>query len=146
MSNFNELFLAVALLVLAVHCTTGIHNKVHAIAQHILCLISVIPAQCVKGGGVKRSCCFGKTEAWISSLGLGWVVIHLEPLLIQPFQPSMAKNSPKIAINGHFGAISRPGGSKLVDQRGSRLDLARAHPGRCVRTLSRVRNGHRGAP
>ena len=53
---------------------------------------------------------------------------------------------PKTAINGPFGAISRPGGSKLVDQRGSRLDLAHAHPGRCVRTLSRVRNGHRGAP
>ena len=47
-------------------------------------------------------------------------------------------------INGPFVAISRPGGSKLVDQRGSRLDLVRAHPGRCVATYSWVWNGHRG--
>ena len=49
-------------------------------------------------------------------------------------------------INGPVVAISRFGGSKLVDQRGSRLDLVRAHPGRCVATYSPVRNGHRGAP
>ena len=52
----------------------------------------------------------------------------------------------KKAVNGPFVAISRPGGSKLVDLRGSRLDQVRAHPGRCVGTLSRVRNGHWGAP
>ena len=52
----------------------------------------------------------------------------------------------KNAINCHFVAISRPAGSKMVDQRGSRFDLVRAHPGQCVRTFSRVRNGHRGAP
>ena len=48
------------------------------------------------------------------------------------------------AIMGPFVAISRSGGSELVDQRGSRLDLVRAHPGRCVGTYSRVRIGHRG--
>ena len=57
-----------------------------------------------------------------------------------------ASKRPEMAINGHIVAISRPGGPKLVDQRGSRLDLVRAHPGRCVATYSRVRNGHRGAP
>ena len=35
----------------------------------------------------------------------------------------------KKAVNGPFVAISRPGGSKLVDLRGSRLDQVRAHPG-----------------
>ena len=52
----------------------------------------------------------------------------------------------KNATNGPFVAISHPGGSKLVDQCGSRLDQVPAHPGRCVGTLSRVRNGHWGAP
>ena len=58
----------------------------------------------------------------------------------------MAPKWPKMAINGLFGAKRRSGGSKLVDQRGSRLDLVQAHPERCVGTLSRVQNGHSGAP
>ena len=39
------------------------------------------------------------------------------------------------AINGPCEAISRSGGSKLVDQRGSRLDLVRAHPGHVLRPI-----------
>ena len=34
-----------------------------------------------------------------------------------------------MAINGRFVAISRPGGSKRVDQRGSRLDQVRPGEG-----------------
>ena len=45
---------------------------------------------------------------------------------------------PEMAINDRFVTINRPGGSKLVDQRGSRLDLFRANLGRCVGTLSRA--------
>ena len=48
----------------------------------------------------------------------------------------------KNAINGHIVAISRPGGSELVDQRGSRLDLVWAHPGQCVGTFFNIQNGH----
>ena len=55
-----------------------------------------------------------------------------------------ASKWPKKAKNCHFVAINRPGGSKLLDQRGSRLDQVRAHPGQCVGTLSRVQDGHRG--
>ena len=33
-------------------------------------------AQCVKGGGAKRSCYFGKTDAGICSLGLSLIVIQ----------------------------------------------------------------------
>ena len=36
-------------------------------------------------------------------------------------------------------AMCRPGGSKLLDQRGSRLDQVRAHLRQCVGTLSRDR-------
>ena len=53
---------------------------------------------------------------------------------------------PQNAINGVYPAISPPGGSKLVVLRGSRLDLSRKHPGRCVGTIFRIWNCHRGAP
>ena len=85
----------------------------------------------------------------------GWIKSgHMQGDVLEPFSGSemaigrrhRAPKWPKKAINVPFVAISRAGGSKLVDQRGSRLDLAQAHPGRCVRTLSRVGNGHRGAP
>ena len=52
----------------------------------------------------------------------------------------------KMAINGLFVAIGRSGGSKMVDQGGSRLDQGRTHLGGCVGTIYRVRNGHWGAP
>ena len=42
-------------------------------------------------------------------------------------------------------AISKPGGSRMVDQRRSRLVQGRIHPGGCVGTISRVRNDHRTA-
>ena len=40
--------------------------------------------------------------------------------------------------NSHFVAISGSGGSKLVDQCGTRLDQVRAHPGQSVGTISLV--------
>ena len=46
------------------------------------------------------------------------------------------------AKNGNFLAIGGPGGSKLVDQCGSKLDLVRAHPGQTDGTIPWVRNGH----
>ena len=45
----------------------------------------------------------------------------------------------KMAINGPFVAISSPGGSKMVDQRGSRFDQGSTRPGGCVGSISRVR-------
>ena len=48
----------------------------------------------------------------------------------------------KNAINGHFVAISRPGGSEMVDQRGSRFDLVWSYPGQCVGTFFHIQNGH----
>ena len=85
----------------------------------------------------------------------GWIKSgHIRDDVLGPFPGSgmaiggrqRTSKRPKMAINGRFVAISRPGGSKLVDQRGSRLDLVQAHPERCVGTLSRVQNGHSGAP
>ena len=58
----------------------------------------------------------------------------------------MASKWLKLAINGPFVAISRSGGSKMVDQHGSRLDQGRTHLGGCVGTISRVRNGHQRVP
>ena len=83
----------------------------------------------------------------------GWIKsVHIRGDVLGPFPGSgmaiggchRAPKWSKMAINGHFVAISRPGGFKLVDQRGSRLDQVRAHPGRCVGTPSRVWNGHWG--
>ena len=68
----------------------------------------------------------------------GWIKSgHMQGDVLEPFSGSemaiggrhMAPKWPKKAINDPFVAISRAGGSKLVDQRGSRLDLIRAHPG-----------------
>ena len=42
------------------------------------------------------------------------------------------------AINEVYPALSPPGVSKLVVLRGSRLDLSRKHPGRCVGTIFRI--------
>ena len=53
---------------------------------------------------------------------------------------------PQNAINEVYPAISPPGVSKLVALRGSRLDLSRKHPGRCVGTIFGIWNCHRGAP
>ena len=79
----------------------------------------------------------------------GWIKSgHIRDDVLGPFSASRmaiggrhrASKRSKMAINGRFVAVSRPGGSKLVDQHGSRLDQVWAHPGRCVRTLSRVQN------
>ena len=48
----------------------------------------------------------------------------------------------KNAINGHFVAISRPAGSEMVDQRGSRFDLVWSCLGQCVGTFFHIQNGH----
>ena len=46
--------------------------------------------------------------------------------------------------NSHFVAISGSGGSKLVDQCGTRLEQVRAHPVGCDETISQVWKGHWG--
>ena len=48
----------------------------------------------------------------------------------------------KNAMNGHFVAISRPGGSEMLDQRGSRFNLVWSYPGQCVGTFFHIQNGH----
>ena len=67
----------------------------------------------------------------------GWIRAgHIQGDVLGPFSRSgmaigerhRAPNWPKNAINGPFVAISHPGGSKLVDQCGSRLDQDRTHP------------------
>ena len=66
----------------------------------------------------------------------GWIKLgYIRGNVLGPFPGSgMAIGSchrapkwTKIAINGPFGAISRSGGSKQVDQCGSRLDHVEAH-------------------
>ena len=60
-------------------------------------------------------------------LNLDPIVAAFDPAILTHF---MAKNWPKRLQLAKL-AISRPGGPKLVDQRGSRLDQVQAHPGRC---------------
>ena len=63
-------------------------------------------------------------------------VRHIRNDVLGPFPESgmaivgrhRVSKRPKMAINGRFVAISRPGGSKLVDQRGLRLDHVWAQP------------------
>ena len=43
-------------------------------------------------------------------------------------------------------AISRAGGSKLVEQCGTRVEQVRAHPWCCIGTVLGVREGHVGVP
>ena len=66
---------------------------------------------------------------WWISVDQGWIKSgHIRGDVLGPFPGSgmaiggrhRASKRPKMAINGSFVAISRPGGSKLVDQRGSR--------------------------
>ena len=70
----------------------------------------------------------------------GWIKSrHIRDDVLGPFSASRmaiggrhrASKRSKMAINSSFVAISKPGGPKLVDQRGSRLDQVQAHPGRC---------------
>ena len=105
-----------------------------------------LTTQCVKGGGEFRSCLFVKTNECKLSVGLRRVLIQIDILLIQPFLPILWPKTVQMAINGPLVAISWPGGSEMADLRGSRLDQVRTHPGGCVGTISRVRNGHWGAP
>ena len=53
-------------------------------------------------------------------------------LLTHPEVPYGGSGTPQNAINEANWAISRPGGSSLVDPGGSRLDLGGIHPGGCV--------------
>ena len=86
-----------------------------------------------------------KTNECKLFVGLRRVLIQIDILLIQPFLPILWPKTVQMAINGPLVAISWPGGSEMADQRGSRLDQVRTHPGGCVGTISRVRNGHWGA-
>ena len=99
----------------------------------------------LRGGGEFPSCIFVKTNECKLSVGLRRVLIQIDILLIQPFLPILWPKTVQMAINGPLVAISWPGGSEMADLRGSRLDQVRTHPGGCVGTISRVRNGHWGA-
>ena len=91
---------------------------------------------------------------WWISVDRGWIKsVHIRDDVLGPFPGSgmaiggrhRASKRPKMAINGCFVAISRPGGSKQVDQRGSRFDLVWAHPGQCVGNFFHIQNGHQRA-
>ena len=84
----------------------------------------------------------------------GWIKSgHIRGDVLGPFPGSgmatgerhRASKRLQMAINKPLVAISWPGGSEMADLRGSRLDQVRTHPGGCVGTISRVRNGHWGA-
>ena len=72
--------------------------------------------------------------------------IQEEPIFFCLLDYFYGQKRPQNAINEVYPAISPPGVSKLVVLRGSRLDLSRKHPGRCVGTIFRIWNCHRGAP
>ena len=59
-------------------------------------------------------------------------------LLFQPFWPDIWPNRVQKGQKRPFWAISEAGGSKLVEQCGTRVEQVRAHP--------QVREGHLGAP
>ena len=76
-------------------------------------------------------------NGWIS-MDQGWIKSgYIRGDVFEPFPGSgmairgrhRAPKCPQKAINGHFGAISRPGDPKWLDQGGSRLDQGWGHPG-----------------
>ena len=82
---------------------------------------------------------------WWNSVEQGWNKLgHTRGDVLEPSPGSgmaiggLHKHSKwlKRAKNGHFVAISGSGGSKLVDQCGTRLEQVRAHPRRCDGTVS----------
>ena len=102
--------------------------------------------QCVKVGGYFEVVFSWKLKHVSGPLGWDIAWSNLCPFWSSHFWPFYGQKLSKKGHNGPFGAISRSGGSKRVDQRGSRLDQVRAHMGRYVGTLSRVRNGHSEPP
>ena len=124
--------------------------------QYILAIIwngvflRVVPngsPQCVKGrGGLSEVAILWKPMIEYAQWGWVWSWSNGSHSWSSHFDPFYGQKLPKIAINGPFVAIRHPGGYKRVDQCGSRLDQGWAHPGWCVGTIFRVRNGHRGAP
>ena len=61
--------------------------------------------------------------------------------------PEGCQTGSKTAKNGRpFSAKSGSGGSKLVEQCGTRVEQVRAHPWGCIGTVLGVREGHVGVP
>ena len=89
---------------------------------------------CLRGGVQKK--CVNKVNQWSQVVPM--VEVNGDPrgadffCLLDYFY---GQKRPQNAINRVYPAISTPGGSKLVVLRGSRLDLSRKHPGRCVGTI-----------
>ena len=67
-------------------------------------------------------------------------------LLFQPFWPDIWPNRVQNGQKRPFWAISGAGGSKLVEQCGTRVEQVRAHPWCCIGTVLGVREGHVGVP
>ena len=108
------------------------------------CLMA--PHSVLRGGGLSEVAILWKPMIEYAQWGWVWSWSNGSHSWSSHFDPFYGQKLPKIAINGPFVAIRHPGGYKLVDQCGSRLDQGWAHPGWCVGTIFRVRNGHRGAP
>ena len=78
---------------------------------------------------------------------------HIQAGMLEPLDSSgsaigglwNAWKWPQNAINEAYGAISCPGGAKLVLLHGFRLDLVGTHPGWYVGTFRPIRKCHRGA-
>ena len=90
---------------------------------------------CLRGGVQKK--CVNKVNQWFQ--GVPVVKVDGDPrgadffcCLLDYFY---GQKRPQNAINEVYSARSPPGVSKLVVLRGSRLDLSRKHPGRCVGTI-----------
>ena len=90
---------------------------------------------CLRGGVQKK--CVNKVNQWFQ--GVPVVEVDGDPrgadffcCLLDYFY---GQKRPQNAINEVYSARSPPGVSKLVVLRGSRLDLSRKHPGRCVGTI-----------
>ena len=67
-------------------------------------------------------------------------------LLFQPFWPDIWPHRVQNGQKRPFWAISGAGGSKLVEQCGTRVEQVRAHPWCCIGTVLGVREGHVGVP
>ena len=81
-------------------------------------------------------------RAFFGSFPKDWLV----PKYAHLIQAILARYMAKKGQERPFWAISESGGSKLVEQSGTRVEQGRAYPWWCIETVSLVREGHMGAP
>ena len=102
-------------------------QKIRSVGNEILVQHSVL-----KGGGSEKVSILGEPMVLSCQFGSENRRSKWSPSIFGLFAHFYGQKLPQKATNEAYWAISSPGGSKLVDPGGSRLDLGGIHPGGCV--------------